>query len=340
MDRAGNRALPLTDDEVRQVFTAVESGVKRQEVIQRLPRNRTTVSRAYNVAAHFHQLDLTSLDGRAVEDIREKAGYGASVKYVEDLFRRWRGWRGVGAERQPGREPAALRQAHVDLVRSAGNRLRGALAGLPPVPSDLIHGGAGDWWDAEAAIAQIASDGQLQTLRRHAAGSDFPQAIQQFFDRLMPYPAAAQNAMKSVEVAIRTRIPHSVSTAAAGLFCQAVDRACVASAEHRGSWDSAQDEFQHLTMMGPHVKETGGVYEVTMGLYVAARLNSFEQSEVAATVLGELASDLWDSSEIRALAEAYFDLLGLRRELVEHLSPVAVDKWAVDGRCVWCPAPG
>ena len=246
----------------------------------------------------------------------------------------------MGAERQPGREPAALRQAHVDLVRSAGNRLRGALAGLPPVPSDLIHGGAGDWWDAEAAVAQIAGDGQLQTLRRHAAGSDFPQAIQQFFDRLMPYPAAAQNAIKSVEVAIRSKIPHSVSTAAAGLFCQAVDRACVASAEHRGSWDSAQDEFQHLTMMGPHVKETGGVYEVTMGLYVAARLNSFEQSEVAATVLGELASDLWDSSEIRALAEAYFDLLGLRRELVEHLSPVAVDKWAVDGRCVWCPAPG
>ena len=297
-----------------------KGGVNYRDIAGRFARN----------PGMFGLVELPSEDTVRREIKRRQASEAPDQQVVVASVR-------TDADRAPAQDRGVV---HRELVRSAGNRLRGALAGLPPVPSDLIHGGAGAWWDAEAAVAQIAGDGQLQTLRRHAAGSDFPQAIQQFFDRLMPYPAAAQNAMKSVEVAIRTRIPHSVSTAAAGLFCQAVDRACVASAEHRGSWDSAQDEFQHLTMMGPHVKETGGVYEVTMGLYVAARLNSFEQSEVAATVLGELASDLWDSSEIRALAEAYFDLLGLRRELVEHLSPVAVDKWAVDGRCVWCPAPG
>lgn len=297
-----------------------KGGVNYRDIAGRFARN----------PGMFGLVELPSEDTVRREIKRRQASEAPDQQVVVASVR-------TDADRAPAQDRGVV---HRELVRSAGNRLRGALAGLPPVPSDLIHGGAGDWWDAEAAIAQIASDGQLQTLRRHAAGSDFPQAIQQFFDRLMPYPAAAQNAMKSVEVAIRTRIPHSVSTAAAGLFCQAVDRACVASAEHRGSWDKAEDELRHLTMMGPHVMEAGGVYQVTMGPFVAARLSKRVEAEKVADAVEVVAGELVGNTEIRALAEAYFELLGLRRELVERLSPVAVDKWAVDGRCVWCPAPG
>ena len=85
--------------------------------------------------------------------------------------------------------------------------------------------------------------------------------------------------------------------------------------------------------------QADGVHQVTMGPYVAARLNTPEEAQKAVRALKALASELADSREISALAEAYFDLLARRRGLVEQLSPIAMDKWAVDGRCEWCPGP-
>jgi len=103
MDRAGNRASPLTTDEFKLIFASARSSQGPGEVRrQLLARDRTTVYRAYNVVAEFERRTVITLDNQTAQAIAEVAKYSATVSYVQDLFLRWRTWHiSLGFERQP-----------------------------------------------------------------------------------------------------------------------------------------------------------------------------------------------------------------------------------------------
>lgn len=94
MDRSGNQATPLTTDELRLIFEAVNAGKEQDEARHSLSqRNRITVNRTYNVVAEFKRRGITTLDDRTAKEIAEAAKYSATVSYVQNLFLRWCAWR-------------------------------------------------------------------------------------------------------------------------------------------------------------------------------------------------------------------------------------------------------
>ena len=94
MDRAGQRSLPLSDDEYRRVFQTVREGKSAGEVEGMLspPRDRTTVLRAYNVTEYFELNRPKNMPDLVADEVAKRAGYNATRKYVQDTFRKWRDW--------------------------------------------------------------------------------------------------------------------------------------------------------------------------------------------------------------------------------------------------------
>ena len=67
------------------------------------------------------------------------------------------------------------------------------------------------------------------------------------------------------------------------------------------------------------------------------RVSSYDEAAQAVRTLAELAKSLPQEQPIKALVDAYFDLVDQRERLSENLVPVVVGKWLEDGRCEWCP---
>lgn len=109
MDRAGYKALPLSNDELRAIFEAVGAVGGRHTTQLRLPdRDRTTVSRAYNVALEFERRGITNLDDSTAQVIAEAAKYSTTVSYVQDMFmlwQQWKGWQRRKSEEASGGQP-------------------------------------------------------------------------------------------------------------------------------------------------------------------------------------------------------------------------------------------
>lgn len=121
MDRAGKKALPLTDDELKKVFEVVTAGKGQDEARRCLAtRDRITVNRAYKVALEFRLRGVTTLDEDMAGEIAEAAKYSATAAYVRKLFLWWSGWR-QGA---PGKEEHV--NDLVDMATIVRNNLQGS----------------------------------------------------------------------------------------------------------------------------------------------------------------------------------------------------------------------
>lgn len=93
VDRAGQISKQLTEDESKSIFEFVSEGGSHEAARARLPsRNRTTVNRAYNVAAEFRRRALSSLDDATAEEIAAAAMYSTTRHYVQRLFLSWQAW--------------------------------------------------------------------------------------------------------------------------------------------------------------------------------------------------------------------------------------------------------
>jgi hypothetical protein len=167
MDGLGNPQLPVTDDELRQVFEAVAAG---KPVMQSpLRRHRTTVYKIHNVVSQFQLRDLTTCDDREAADIAEKAQYGATLGYVHALFLRWKAWKGSdsahGNKTREGRPDPELGPHRRELFY-LGRRLRD-LASVP-LPYEVARateekGKAGMWspWPSGVAVARNIAAGEM-----------------------------------------------------------------------------------------------------------------------------------------------------------------------------------
>lgn len=131
MDRAGKHVEQLSDDELDALFTCVAKGTALQQVIGCfLQRDRTTISRAYNVVREFENQGLQNINDNAAQDIAVRASYGATRKYVSDLFSKWRAWGGTQSS-------AGGSEVHRAMLHRAANRLKERLQPIPPMPSRL-----------------------------------------------------------------------------------------------------------------------------------------------------------------------------------------------------------
>ena len=101
MDRAGKKAPPMSQDELRGIFDSVHQGESQDATWRKVKgRNRTTVVRAHKIAK---ELELRNPDDRGddlAKEIALQAGYSISSGYVQYLFLRWRAWKGQQATPQ------------------------------------------------------------------------------------------------------------------------------------------------------------------------------------------------------------------------------------------------
>lgn len=89
MDRAGEKASPLSADELKVIFDAVAQGELQEKARERLSgRARNTVNRAYNVAAGFAGRNLAEINDKTAAEIAGAAKYSTTVSYVQGLFMR------------------------------------------------------------------------------------------------------------------------------------------------------------------------------------------------------------------------------------------------------------
>jgi hypothetical protein len=94
MDRAGNKALKLSNDELKAIYQVILTGGGEREIHQGLlRRNRSTVRRAYKVLREIELLNPAAMTDVLAQQIMAEVGYSTSIGYVQDLFLKWRAWR-------------------------------------------------------------------------------------------------------------------------------------------------------------------------------------------------------------------------------------------------------
>ncbi|MDA0263707.1 MAG: hypothetical protein O3A93_00815 [Chloroflexi bacterium] len=94
MDRAGKLAKQLSGVELEVIFRSVKRGDPQNLARQELEgRNRTTVNRAFNVVSEFQRRALDRIDDQIGGGIAAKAGYGATLRYVQTMFGKWTAWK-------------------------------------------------------------------------------------------------------------------------------------------------------------------------------------------------------------------------------------------------------
>lgn len=169
MDRAGEKAQPLTGDELKVIFELVSLGSGQSETQKHLPgRNRTTVNRAYNVASEFACQGLADLDDSKASSIAGKAMYNSTVQYVQRIFLQWKAWKDTKekslADHPSHRvSPGSHHEALLELLKQWREQL--SLAWflhnfiVRPPRADLLlsFAGGGPWHGRRATLAHRAS---------------------------------------------------------------------------------------------------------------------------------------------------------------------------------------
>ena len=100
---------------------------------------------------------------------------------------------------------------------------------------------------------------------------------------------------------------------------------CNGKVEHGGN-QIAQEVWD-----GQHI-------EVKVGPYSVGLVKSYEEAVNMVRELSEVGALLPEERPVLALADMYFGLERQRDLVLEHLAPVAVEKWVADGHCGWCPS--
>ena len=113
MRRAVKKGTPLTPDELREIFELASRGRGQEEAQQRLPsRNRTTISRTYNVAVEFELRRIETLDNSIAAEVAEAARYGTTITGVKDLFLQWREWKKADGRKSSGAQTLEEMRRH------------------------------------------------------------------------------------------------------------------------------------------------------------------------------------------------------------------------------------
>lgn len=96
IDRAGKKAVPLTNDEWTIIFRGVVDGWITDRLKKELSgRDRVTVIRAYNVASALYRRNIDTLSREEAETIAEEVGYNATTHFVERVFNQYLKYMGL-----------------------------------------------------------------------------------------------------------------------------------------------------------------------------------------------------------------------------------------------------
>ena len=281
-------------------------------------------------------------------------------------------WRDLHNEAEQTSIPTYVRTATVAAheVRLDGiaARISSRLDDLPPVPSALFRydpmGGLVPWSAADA-IKEITSPTiEFDALTSHFSATDFSSHLTDFFRAVECYQEAGTSDVGHIETMLKKILPVDMrGKSGTALFFLAVDQACFGSKKFPGTWLDAQDWLPHLDMMSPKAvhprggnlfmcngkvehggnqiaqEAWGGQHiEVKVGPYNVGLVKSYEEAVNMVRELSEVAAVLPEERPVLALADMYFGLERQRDLVLEYLAPVAVEKWAADGHCGWCPS--
>jgi hypothetical protein len=361
------RAVPLSQETVSLEVACHKGNVVEME--------RWFRSLSFNRAARFANDEAVN---RAIERnlagglLKESDQKKARKMSWEDVLRHYRP--GEQYDRTSNREPSirANVEKHQDLLRHITGRLRQVLGDLPPTPNVLFHSDCfGDLveWDSDPAVALIGiTPEESGAIGQHLSSVGFPSRLEDFLMGLSDYESAGKAAVQHIRRLMMRLLEKEsfegmTTQAAMGLYFQAVDQACVASKKFQGTWADAQSQFLHLTMMIPEaVHPNGGKLfrsdgkiessgtlipsenwdsrplQVNMGPYNVGWARSYAEAVGALQALTDANERLPKRKPITVLADMYFELQDQRKQLVEQLTPVVVEKWVADGHCGWCPS--
>ena len=98
-----------------------------------------------------------------------------------------------------------------------------------------------------------------------------------------------------------------------------------------GKVEHGANQIAQETWDGQHI-------EVKVGPYSVGLVKSYEEAVNMVRELSEVGALLPEERPVLALADMYFGLERQRDLVLEHLAPVAVEKWVADGHCGWCPS--